>query len=155
MVCTQFRQLPVKLELSGKSVNQLRHIPMPMRLGPCNRNLSINRLDRWQFHENSFWGDQVLYLIIGMNLVVFIFWQNSKFRRFMNEHFTVSTVGVLRDGRFHTLITSMFSQYSMGHLAANMITLWFFGGEIVALLGARRFLQLYLGGGLVSSICQV
>ncbi len=117
--------------------------------------MSVNRLDSWQFNENSFWGDQVLYLIIGVNLLVFVFWQNSKFRRFMNEHFTVSTVGVLRDGRIHTLITSMFSQYSLGHLAANMITLWFFGGEIVALLGARRFLQLYLGGGLVSSICQV
>eukprot|EP00292_Cryptomonas_paramecium_P020408 CAMPEP_0113691790 /NCGR_PEP_ID=MMETSP0038_2-20120614/18682_1 /TAXON_ID=2898 /ORGANISM="Cryptomonas paramecium" /LENGTH=177 /DNA_ID=CAMNT_0000613545 /DNA_START=343 /DNA_END=876 /DNA_ORIENTATION=+ /assembly_acc=CAM_ASM_000170 len=73
----------------------------------------------------------------------------------MVDHATVSTVGVVRDGRIHTLFTAMFSHHTLGHLAANMLTLYFFGGEIVALLGARRFLQLYLGGGLVSSLCQV
>ena len=125
----------------------IRLAPLTLKLqiltfsGKFKRNLTTNHMDRWQFNENSFWGDQVLYLIIGVNVAVYVLWQNDHLRRFMLQNMTISTDGVVRDGRLHTLLTSFFSHYSLGHLAANMITLWFFGGEMVALLGARRFLQ--------------
>jgi hypothetical protein len=119
----------------------LVHIRRAMVQSNFKRSLSMNQMDRWQFNENTFWGDQVLYLIIGINVLVYVFWQNHNIRRFMSDHMTISTVGIVKEGKLHTLLTSMFSHYSLGHLAANMITLWFFGGEIVALLGARRFLQ--------------
>lgn len=33
----------------------------------------------------------------------------------MSEHFTVSAVGVLEEGKLHTLFTSMFSHKYVGH----------------------------------------
>jgi membrane associated rhomboid family serine protease len=62
---------------------------------------------------------------------------------------------VLLEGRVHTIITSVFSHYDWLHLGANAATLLLFGPEALALLGARRFLSLYLSGGVVSSCCQV
>ncbi len=40
-----------------------------------------------------------------------------------------------------------------GHLAMNMITLYFFGMEAALLLGARYFLNLYILGGSLSGVC--
>ena len=81
--------------------------------------------------------------------------QDRILRRFMNSHFTVSSGGVIKQGRVHTLLTAMFSHQSGWHLFANMFTLYFFGSEALLLLGARRFLSLYIGGGIFSSFCHV
>lgn len=43
----------------------------------------------------------------------------------MVRQFTLSNAGV-RAGRFHTLLTSMFSHIELNHLAFNMVTLYFF-----------------------------
>ena len=143
LTCSRSHSTAQKSEFAVRGCSVKKYSPLHQNsksIGHRKRNLSTN-LDRWQFHENTFWGDQVLYLIIGINILVYVLWQNHNLRRFMSEHMTMSTDGIVREGKLHTLITSMFSHYSLGHLAANMITLWFFGGEIVALLGARRFLQ--------------
>lgn len=98
----------------------------------------------------------MIYGIIGVNVAVFGVWtmagSSYQHTRFMMDHFTCSPRGVLQDHRLHTLFTNMFSHNSFGHLLMNCVTLYFFGAEAVALLGARRFLNLYLAGGLASSL---
>ncbi|EKX55360.1 hypothetical protein GUITHDRAFT_52711, partial [Guillardia theta CCMP2712] len=93
--------------------------------------------------------------ILSVNVVVFCMWQNLSWRRFMAKNFAISTAAVTQEGRFHTIITSFFSHYDWVHLGANMCCLWFFGAETLRILGGRKFLALYVGGGLVSSIFQV
>ena len=59
----------------------------------------------------------------------------------------------IHDGKYHTLLTSAFAHAELGHLGLNMMTLYFFGGPLAGLLGPSRFMRLYLGGALVSSVC--
>jgi membrane associated rhomboid family serine protease len=51
-----------------------------------------------------------------------------------------------------TILTSIFVHANFGHILANMITLFFFGGFLIRLLGERNFLIVYFGGGIVGNI---
>ena len=57
--------------------------------------------------------------------------------------------------RVHTLVTSMFSQQDIWHLASNMVTFYFFAPTVASLLGRRAFLGLYFGGGISSSLTHI
>jgi membrane associated rhomboid family serine protease len=58
--------------------------------------------------------------------------------------------------RLYTLITYSFLHGGFGHLFFNMLTLYFFGGDLDLFLGRTRFLILYFGsalaGGLASEL---
>jgi len=101
----------------------------------------------------------VLETIIGTNAIVFVAWQfamkDYQLNSFMKRHFTTSSIGVIFRRDYHTLLTSAFSHISVWHLAGNMLVLYSFGFDTLAQLGSRRFLLLYLGGGLVSSLALV
>ncbi len=73
----------------------------------------------------------------------------------MTNNFMISSNGVLKDYKIHTLITSFFSHMDTGHFAMNMFTLYFFGMNAVGYLGVSRFAMLYFGGGLFSSLAFV
>lgn len=51
-----------------------------------------------------------------------------------------------------TLITSMFMHAGLGHLFVNMISLLFVGSFTERLIGRKRFLWVYLGGGLFAGL---
>ncbi len=51
-----------------------------------------------------------------------------------------------------TIITSIFLHGSIGHILANMFTLYFFGRYLCALIGERKFLIVYFIGGILGSI---
>lgn len=72
----------------------------------------------------------------------------------MLDHFSVSMRN-LKALRVWTLVTSAFSQESIMHLFVNCLTLYFIGPHILAAVGARRFLNIYLVGGLFSSVAHV
>eukprot|EP00633_Aureoumbra_lagunensis_P001124 CAMPEP_0197289484 /NCGR_PEP_ID=MMETSP0890-20130614/6764_1 /TAXON_ID=44058 ORGANISM="Aureoumbra lagunensis, Strain CCMP1510" /NCGR_SAMPLE_ID=MMETSP0890 /ASSEMBLY_ACC=CAM_ASM_000533 /LENGTH=218 /DNA_ID=CAMNT_0042760943 /DNA_START=377 /DNA_END=1033 /DNA_ORIENTATION=- len=91
--------------------------------------------------------------LIAVNCGVYAMWQSGTPHNFMVDHFTLSSRSVL--SKPHTLLTSMFSHNDGYHLLGNMITLFFFGPEVVYAIGARAFLGLYGGAGIVSSICQI
>lgn len=51
-----------------------------------------------------------------------------------------------------TVITSMFVHAGLWHVMANMLTLFFFGRYLCALVGEKRFLTVYFVGGILGSI---
>jgi membrane associated rhomboid family serine protease len=59
---------------------------------------------------------------------------------------------VVHQGKGYQLVTSGFLHVDLGHLAMNMITLYFFGPALERLLGGERFLALYLGSMLTGNL---
>jgi len=51
-----------------------------------------------------------------------------------------------------TIVTSLFVHSGLWHVAANMLTLHFFGTYLSRLVGEKRFLIVYFGGGILGSI---
>jgi membrane associated rhomboid family serine protease len=126
-------------------------------------NSCVLRTNLVQRRFNSQWGrntgiggPSLLYSIIGANLVVFGAWHISEsdfqLKRFMEKHFLISSDGIVRMGRYHTAVTSFFSHKDPWHLAFNMLALYTFGLNTMAVIGTSRFMMLYFGGGLVSSL---
>ena len=100
----------------------------------------------------------VLYGIIGINVAIFAAWQaainDRQLQYFMRENFMFTSTGVFRDGKYHTLVTSFFSHMDISHLAFNMLAFYSFGLSALPILGAGRFLFMYMGGGILSSFAQ-
>lgn len=126
----------------------------------------------------------VNYLIIAINIVVFVFFQGLG----ANDRFTYAWSTVPKEiltGRdivtqsqtvtdpstgqtfvqpglqptpisvYLTLITSMFMQASITHIAGNMLFLWIFGDNIENAMGHIRYLIFYLVSGVVASLANV
>lgn len=56
------------------------------------------------------------------------------------------------DGAWWQLITSVFTQVEIWHVAMNMFALFIFGPALEAIIGRSRFLAVYLVSGLASSV---
>jgi membrane associated rhomboid family serine protease len=98
-----------------------------------------------------------LVVIVGLNLVVFLLWQqageeNQSLLFFMASNFLVSTAHVLH-GHVWTLITAAFSHQLVLHLAINMFVLWSFGTLLEQLWGTRLFTVFYLSTAVAASVC--
>ncbi|KAI9331839.1 hypothetical protein BDR26DRAFT_869785 [Obelidium mucronatum] len=101
----------------------------------------------------------VLYLIIGINTVVFVMWQvayaesqqgNNAMLIFMRENF-MSNWESLEAGRWWTTISCAFSHSMLLHFGLNMFVLHSFGRIVMGILGPNRFLMFYLTAGAFSS----
>lgn len=86
------------------------------------------------------------FLIIA-NLILFI---ATSINRDIIFLFGLQPAGFL--GRPWTIVTNLFIHVGFGHILTNMITLYFFGGYLIRLLGERKFFFIYFGGGLLGSI---
>ena len=51
-----------------------------------------------------------------------------------------------------TLVTNLFVHAGIWHILANMITLYFFGSFLSRLIGVKKFLIVYFGGGILGNI---
>ena len=51
-----------------------------------------------------------------------------------------------------TLVTNLFVHGGIWHILANMITLYFFGSYLSRLIGMKRLLIVYFGGGILGNI---
>lgn len=97
----------------------------------------------------------VTKILIGLNAAVFIAVSISG-DRLVNElllfgHAVAEPYGPVEgvaEGQWYRLLTSMFLQQQIWHIAMNMLGLWFLGPPLEAALGRLRFSALYLLSGL-------
>ena len=126
----------------------------------------------------------VNYLIIALNVIVFIFLQglsgDSAFTysystvpgEILTGHDIVTDPAVFTDPNsgqrfsvpglgptnipvYLTLISSMFMHGGIAHIAGNMLYLWIFGDNIENALGHKRYLLFYLLCGIIASLSHV
>ncbi|KAK2053316.1 hypothetical protein LY76DRAFT_285575 [Colletotrichum caudatum] len=83
--------------------------------------------------------------LVGLNALVSLAWRVPPLWRFLNRYF------VLVHGmpRAVTMLTANFSHSSLGHLATNMVGLWFVGTALHDEVGRANFLAVYLASGAV------
>lgn len=110
----------------------------------------------------------VNYLLIAINIIVFIFAQQMG----SNEGFLMSfstvpqeiltgtdiTTGGLGPSPqpvYLTLFTSMFMHGSFMHIGGNMLYLWIFGDNLENVMGHFKYLMFYLICGLLASLAHV
>jgi membrane associated rhomboid family serine protease len=95
----------------------------------------------------------VIPVLIFLNVVVFFNWSFGFCfgPEFMFNNFLVSWTAIL-EGRYWTLITSVFSHNLFWHLFLNMYVLFSFGFILEQILGKSRFIVFYLMAGIVSSL---
>lgn len=101
----------------------------------------------------------LIRLLITLNVLVFLAWSFSISSAgegwitpdFMVDNFLVSWDRLL-EGRYWTLLTSVFSHNMLLHLLLNMFVLSSFGPIMVTTLGTARFLRFYLTAGILSSL---
>lgn len=97
---------------------------------------------RSSFHLNP------IYVLIGVNLVILI-------AMLINETPIVRSFALIPfEVVIHpwTLFTYMFLHAGFWHLIGNMITLYFFGIYVIALIGETNFLVTYFVGGIVGGL---
>ena len=92
----------------------------------------------------------VTLFIIKANIIVFVLWIFLG-QRFMYDNFLVSWTGVL-EGRYWTLLTSVFSHNLLFHIFLNMYAFFGFGTVLENEIGSLRFLRFYLSAGIIASI---
>ncbi|KAK1600157.1 uncharacterized protein LY79DRAFT_532728 [Colletotrichum navitas] len=89
--------------------------------------------------------------LIGLNALVSLAWRVPPLWRFLNRYF------VLVHGmpRAVTMLTANFSHSSLGHLATNMVGLWFVGTALHDEVGRANFLAIYLASGAVGLLASL
>ncbi|MEU4091089.1 rhomboid family intramembrane serine protease [Streptomyces sp. NPDC026673] len=101
----------------------------------------------------------VTKILVALNLLVFLLAQVEG-KRFVIELglftpcYSPGTVecGVAGGpGEWYRLLSSMFLHQEIAHIAFNMLSLWWIGGPLEALLGRARYIALYLVAGLGGS----
>jgi rhomboid-like protein len=94
----------------------------------------------------------IVTFILVINTVIYILWNysNAVTPEFMGTNFLVSWQALL-DGRYWTLITSVFSHNQFFHFLLNMLVLHSFGNIMTRTLGVKRFVVFYLFAGAFSS----
>ena len=88
-----------------------------------------------------------IWVLIGLNLLLFIV--------ALLVPTVVLFLGLIPAGvldRPWTIITSIFLHGSIGHILTNTVTLYFFGRYLCTLIGERKFLTVYLIGGILGNI---
>jgi len=103
---------------------------------------------------NEWWGnippgEQIFWPICAINALVFMAWKIPAFSPFLVKWF--STNPYSRAVALPMLL-SVFSHYSLFHLAANMFVLHSFTPSATHILGREQFVGMYLTSGVVASL---
>ena len=98
----------------------------------------------------GFEGAPATYALIIANLIASLYGLLGD-RQFVSE-FSFNVGAVARRKQHYRIFTSSFLHVDFFHLLFNMMTLYFFGPTVEALLGTDGFLVVYFGAILVSGI---
>ena len=90
-----------------------------------------------------------VFIIIGINVVIFIVVNISS--SLLVDLALLAPLDVFIHYPWG-IITSMFTHQDFFHLLFNMLTLYFFGSYLVKMIGTKKFLIIYLVGGLVGGL---
>lgn len=110
----------------------------------------------------------VNYLLIAVNIIVFIFAQGMG----SNEAFlmsfstvpqeiltgtdiTTGGLGPSPEPVYLTILTSMFMHGSIAHIAGNMLYLWIFGDNLENVMGHFKYFVFYIICGVLASLAHV
>jgi len=88
-------------------------------------------------------------ILLGLNIGMFFFAKPEPGGLF--EKLVLHAETVL-GGEIWRLLTACFLHWDTNHLLFNMIGLYFFGTTLEQALGTRRFLTVYLAGGVLASV---
>jgi uncharacterized protein len=90
-----------------------------------------------------------IFIIIGINAAIFIAVNISG--ELLNNMALWAPLDYFLESPWG-LVTSMFTHYDFTHILFNMITFYFFGSYLLKLIGTKKFLIIYFGGGLLGGI---
>jgi membrane associated rhomboid family serine protease len=97
-------------------------------------------------------------ILIGINVAVFIavqVWGKSLVDQIalLGQAYLPSGTSPegVAEGQWYRLLTSMFTHEAIWHIGFNMLSLWWVGGPLEAVLGRRRYITLYFVSGLAGS----
>ena len=93
--------------------------------------------------------------IVIANIAVFVilsFMGNVTDAAFMAKHGALELGYVMEKGQYYRLFTAMFLHFGAEHLLQNMLILMLIGSRMERIVGKGRYLAIYLGAGLVSSV---
>jgi len=88
-----------------------------------------------------------VWLLIAINLLLFI---ATLINRDLILLLGLAPASFL--ARPWTIVTNLFIHGGVWHILANMITLYFFGSFLSRLIGVKKFLLVYFGGGILGNI---
>jgi len=91
-----------------------------------------------------------LWVLVGLNLIVFIAARIND-----NVVIQLGLIPSLFTERPWTIVTNMFVHYDIWHIFGNMLTVFYFGRALLQLVGQKRFLLLYFGGGILGNILYI
>jgi len=110
----------------------------------------------------------VNYLLIAINILVFVFFQNMgtndaflmSFATVPHEILTgedvlINGMGATPGPVYLTLLTSMFMHGGLAHIGGNLLYLWVFGDNLENRMGHFKYLVFYLLTGLLASLSHV
>ena len=97
------------------------------------------------------------YVLMAVNtaiLVLQLLTRATPIGRGINDYLALSLDGLMH-GFVWQLLTFQFLHGGPLHLVLNLVAIYFFGRPMEEYLGRKRFLQLYLGSGVLGGICQI
>lgn len=89
-----------------------------------------------------------VWVVLALNVMVFL-------AVLVNRSFIISRFGLQPESFFQqpwTIVTNLFVHYDFYHIIFNMLTFYFFGVSLLRLVGEKRFLVVYFGGGVLGNL---
>jgi membrane associated rhomboid family serine protease len=94
-------------------------------------------------------------VLIAINTGIFIYqWLNPWWSDYLLDFYGLSASG-LEEGRWWQLITYAFLHANIWHLLFNVLSLWFAGRIVERVMGAGRFVALYVASAVAGGVAQV